>query len=94
MIPKSVRPQHIKDNLSVNDFQLSAVLLGSNGSHVTLYTGKILANFINVDQTRKEICAQVMSSSLDARSPLCSLTKLLATLPVHAGVPQQVKPEI
>ena len=24
VIPKSVRPQHIKDNLSVNDFQLSA----------------------------------------------------------------------
>ena len=33
-----------------------------------------------------------MSSSLDARSLLCSLTKLLAALPVHAGVPQQVKP--
>ena len=24
VIPKSVRPQHIKDNLSVNDFQLFA----------------------------------------------------------------------
>lgn len=50
---------------------------------MTLYTGEILANFVNVDETRKEICAQVMSSSPDARSPLCALTKLLAALPVQ-----------
>lgn len=47
-----------------------SVLLGSNGSHVTLYTRNIYPNFVIVDRTRKEICPQVTSSSLDARSPL------------------------